>query len=438
MSSRQLVLLPLIAVTIIAGSYFVAHARSRTTTDAVDRLLFELADQPSPANAVATWSGRAAANPNGFIELTNLGNAHMRVARATGDISAYQRAEEAYRRALAMRPDYYPAGTGLAATLLALHEFDAALHLAETFTLDGRNPAALALVGDVYLALGDYSSAEAIYAQVAESGGEEMVLTRRAQLAWLHGDPQEALSLLRQATASADAAGDYRENLVWLRCQLGDLEFRTGDLDAAEHAFRQALKLAPTDHIALAGLARVAAARGELADARALYEQSVAIVPLPDTLAQLGDVASAQGDTAAAQQYYDTVLFIGSLDGESEQVYNRQLALFLANHGIDPDRAVDLTEREHQLRADVYGDDALAWALYAAGDAERAMSYIESALRLGTRDALLHYHAGMIALAVGRFSDASAHLTTALDINPHFDLVQARIARETLAELESR
>jgi hypothetical protein len=54
------------------------------------------------------------------------------------------------------------------------------------------------------------------------------------------------------------------------------------------------------------------------------------------------------------------------------------------------------------------------------------------ALRLGTRDARLFYHAGMIERALGNVGAAAGYLRLALDTNPHFHLRQADEARRTL------
>ena len=54
------------------------------------------------------------------------------------------------------------------------------------------------------------------------------------------------------------------------------------------------------------------------------------------------------------------------------------------------------------------------------------------ALSLGTRDAMLYYHAGMIYVGLGDSLRAQAMLNEALSINSHFDLLQSRVARETL------
>jgi Flp pilus assembly protein TadD len=111
-----------------------------------------------------------------------------------------------------------------------------------------------------------------------------------------------------------------------------------------------------------------------------------------------------------------------------------ELALFEADHG-DPARAVAMAQAAYDRRPTIYGADGLAWALYRGGDYAAAWPRSQEALRLGTRDALLYFHAGMIADALGDTDAARAHLQQALDINPAFSLVHAATARETLAAL---
>ena len=46
-------------------------------------------------------------------------------------------------------------------------------------------------------------------------------------------------------------------------------------------------------------------------------------------------------------------------------------------------------------------NDAHAWALHVNGRDAEALVWLARALALGTRNALFHYHAGMIHLALG-------------------------------------
>ena len=57
------------------------------------------------------------------------------------------------------------------------------------------------------------------------------------------------------------------------------------------------------------------------------------------------------------------------------------------------------------------------------------------ALRLGTQDARLFFHAGMIYHRLSKPSEAQAYLQRALRLNPHFHPLQAGIAKLTLEAL---
>ncbi|MGH2620755.1 MAG: hypothetical protein ACRDHG_09325, partial [Anaerolineales bacterium] len=144
-----------------------------------------------------------------------------------------------------------------------------------------------------------------------------------------------------------------------------------------------------------------------------------------------------QGEPALAQRQYDTVEFIGNLAEINRQIYNRQLANFYSDHDLDPDQALRLALTELEVRKDVFGYDAAAWAYFKNGQLDQAQEMIALAMRLGTRDAKLYYHAGMIAQARGDLTAAERLLSEALAINPAFDPLQARIARSVLADVSA-
>src|SRR6185436_8872252 len=93
--------------------------------------------------------------------------------------------------------------------------------------------------------------------------------------------------------------------------------------------------------------------------------------------------------------------------------------------------------REREGRADIYTADALAWCLYKKGKFSEAAAAIEQATRLGTRDARIFYHAGLIYDALGDQRRASRYLKLALNVDPSFDLLQAAVAKQKLDELNN-
>ena len=110
--------------------------------------------------------------------------------------------------------------------------------------------------------------------------------------------------------------------------------------------------------------------------------------------------------------------------------------MFWADHDMRLGEALAVAQREHETRKDIYTSDALAWCLYKNGRYQEAKAAIGEALRLGTRDPKLYYHAGMIALALGDKQSGIEHLKKALDINHSFDILQADIARAKLKEVQ--
>ena len=139
--------------------------------------------------------------------------------------------------------------------------------------------------------------------------------------------------------------------------------------------------------------------------------------------------------TAQAKGEYDTVEFIGKLQAINQVIYNRQLALFYANHNLHLEKSLEMAQKELENRKDIYAYDTDAWALYKNHRYSEAAQMIKEAMKLGTRDAMLYYHAGMIYRSLSEETQAAQMLSEALTINPHFDLLQAPIARGTLIDL---
>ena len=100
--------------------------------------------------------------------------------------------------------------------------------------------------------------------------------------------------------------------------------------------------------------------------------------------------------------------------------------------------ALALAHKEFEVRHDIYTWDALAWALYKNGKYQEASDAIDNALRPGTRDALLFFHAGMIASRLGQTSQAKERLQTALSINPQFHVIYSDVARQQLKMLQDQ
>jgi tetratricopeptide (TPR) repeat protein len=394
--------------------------------------------QGSPVDlAIRFHQQRAAQDPDDFLTYNRLAAAYIEKARETGDLTYYDLAERAATRSLVLVPGHPAAATAIAIVRFAQHRFAEALAQArQVLTLDGSDLFPWTVIGDVHVELGDYAEAAAAYARLLALSGPRHPHSRLAALHFLRGDPTAAIEAMQRAVRAA-AALPSREAVAWHHVQLGHLFFDVGDLARAERAYGDALATFPTYHAALAGLARVRAGQKRHADAVTLYEKAIGVIPLPEYAAALGDVLQAMGRPDDARRQHALVEYIGRLNALNQVVYNRELALFYADHDLKLDTALELARREADLRRDVYTWDVLAWALLKSGKPAEALTAMQQALRLGTRDARLYFHAGMIHLRLGQRDKAREFLERALATNPHFHVLHAETARRALEDLRA-
>lgn len=367
------------------------------------------------------------ADPKGY---NLLAAAFMQKTRETGDFSLNARAEESLKHSFRVAPDNYEGLKLQAALLLNYHRFAEALQTAERAqAMNPRDHDVYGAMVDALVELGDYPRAVDAAQKMVDLRPDTASYSRVSYLRTLHGDTKGAIEAMKMACEAASPANP--EGIAWCRVHLGDELMNDGQSKEAEREYDRALHSFPDYPLALAAKARARYAADDTDNAIVLYKRAAERLPLPEYIAPLGDLYLKLGRREEAKQQYDQVEFIekmGALDG----TYSRQLALFWADRDIRLDEALSIAERESAARNDIYTVDALAWCLYKKGRFNEAKTAIDKALRLGTRDPRLLYHAGMIALSTGDNQKAAEYLKQALAINPYFDVLQADVAREKL------
>jgi len=442
MNTRKTIILVLATAVFILGSYLFNH-NPFTAKAEPEQITIPVESVPAASHAmknsdeqIAFWQQKVQRDDRDYISLTYLGQAYLQRGRETGDAAAYSRAQAALEQALTLNPSYELTLAYLSASQIAQHNFSGALQTAQrVYEFDPGALQSLATIGDASLELGRYEEAEAAYKTLIEQAPGAAVFSRAARLAWLQGNTAAAIGWMQQAVDNANEIGLTGERLAWYQFQLGELYFNSGDVDSAQVQYAAAKQTLPDYYLVLMGEGKVAAAQGNYEQAIALYERLVARLPQPAFVAALGDFYALAGDETAAQTQYDTVAFIANLETTDQALVGRQIALFYANHDMNLDSALAAAEAELANRPDVYGYDVLAWTLFKNGRLDEAAAASEQALRLGTQEALFYYHAGMIAAAQGNHEQAKEYLATALDLNQHFDFLQAQITQETLQSL---
>ena len=113
-------------------------------------------------------------------------------------------------------------------------------------------------------------------------------------------------------------------------------------------------KRLPDYYRAAGALARVLAARANLSAATEQAESAVRILPDQSFLAQLGDLYKLTGRERDASAQYALIEKIAHLSEINGVLYNRQLALFYADHDMKSEVAYELASKEYKVRRDIW------------------------------------------------------------------------------------
>jgi tetratricopeptide (TPR) repeat protein len=396
---------------------------------------------------IAALQDRVKKSPTDYAAYNELGAAFFQKSRETGQIDYYDLAEQTLKKSLSLSPQDFQSAdplVNLALVYMGEHRFTDVLAITQkAIALGSGNLAAFAVEGDAYTDIGDYTQAAAAYSTVENLGRAVtspsqlayMLDSRKAYLNFLHGDSAEAIREMNSAISAGLQNRVPRENLAWLFFELGERCFQSGDLSSAEQAYSAGVAADPNHYRSLAGLAKVRAAQGRLPESVQLYQRSIAIIPFPPYVAELGDVYKKMGQQNEARQQYDLVEYIAHLSSLNQVLANRELALFYADHEIKLPQALEFARHELEVRHDIYTWDVLAWVLYKNGQLQQSASAIKNALTLNTNDPMLLFHAGMIYHALGKNSEAAQFLSLALKMNPHFHVFYGDIASQTLDDI---
>lgn len=235
-----------------------------------------------------------------------------------------------------------------------------ALRTAGQLALSARHSlAGVADLGRLYHVNGFNQEAEACWQVLRqEQPREARWCYYLADLRRAANDDDGTAALLAQ---TLQLAPDYAPALL----RLAELEFKTGDLDAAERHYARRLQLLPGDPYASLGLARVALQRDRRDEGRRLIERIVRDVPA----------------FATAHNLYAEML---AADGEAKAADKQRWLARLAGRFRDADDAW-----LEELRAWCYDPARLAvWASIddLTGHGDRGVAFLERAIKLAPHD----------------------------------------------------
>ena len=432
-SSRLLwALIPVLAVLAT-----LALMRSERPSDQRVELPFDFRQtaDTSTDTLISSLQAKIRENPKDFESHIRLANAYLQKVRETGDPTLYTKTEDLLDEARKLE-DHSPESFATRGSLaLARHDFAAALQNGtRALALDPENARYYGIVGDAQIEQGMYEEAINSYQEMVDRRPDFDSFSRVAYARELYGDPEGAIEAMEFAL---QAGSGTPENVAWAYVQLGNLWFTAGKLEEAQKEYTLSTRTVNAYAPALAGQAKIAAARGDLEQAATLYKQAFNRMPIPEYAIALGDVYAAMGERVKAEEQYDLVRNMDKLLRANGVDTDLEIALFNADHDIDLRMSLEKARAAYEARPSIHAADTLAWTLYKTGNYKEAREYSSEALKLETRDPLKLFHAGMISKALGEKERASTYLQQAVDLNPHFSLLYAEEAAYTLKTLKT-
>lgn len=364
-----------------------------------------------------------------------LASGYLLKSRETGDFGFNTRAQECVQKALTLNAQASDVINLKAQILVTEHRFLEALQVAEQAQeIDPQFPDVYGTLTDSLVELGRYDQAVKAAQKMVDLRPDTASYSRVSYLRWLHGDEEGAIEAMEQAVKAAPP--ENREQIAWCLVHLGQLWVYSKQPANAEACYAQALELFPGYPPALIAKGKVRFAAGDLSSAVDLVEQAMKRIPSPETAIILGNLYLKTSNYEAAHRQYETARYIETSGSTIGATYSRQMAIFWADRDQSLDQAVALVERELQARSDIFTCDAAAWCYAKQGRLTEAETWSKQALRLGTKDPQIHYHAGMIVARLGKLPEARKHLEQALSIDPAFDVIQAEVARQMLRQIK--
>lgn len=423
----------LVALVVVAALVRVEPSRGQRVQLPFD---FRSTAGTPTVDLIGSLQQRLRENPKDFDSHIALASAYLQRVRETGDPSLYAKMQDLLDRAEKLNGDS-PELFAMRGTLaLARHDFAGALEDGRrALALDPENARYYGIVGDAQIELGMYEEALGSYQEMVDLRPDFASFSRVAHARELYGDPEGAMEAMGFALQAGSGAP---ENTAWAHAQLGNLWFGSGDLEEAAKAYDLSARTVGDYAPALAGQAKIAAARGDLKRAAALYQRAFNRMPLSEYAIALGDVYAEMGDQRKAEEQYELVRGIDRLLRANGVNTDLETALFYADHDLDLRASLEKARAAYQARPSIHAADVLAWTMYKTGDYEQARRYSSEALKLGARDPLKLFHAGMIAKALGDDEQAQEYLQRAVDLNPNFSLLYGDDAATGLETLKAK
>ncbi len=372
-------------------------------------------------------------NPEDNKAKLQLAMAYIQQSRITGDHAYYDDASLILlNEVLEKDPKNFDALCGKTTVLLSQHHFTEGLASAQN--LVGKYPDAAfgyGLLVDANVELGNYEQAVIFADKLMSIRPDLRSYSRVSYLREIHGDYDGAKEAMNLAVKSGSIGLEQTE---WCRVQLGKLYEITGDLENATKHYQMAVAARENYPFAQAGLARVARLKGEGIEGVLLLEKANKAIIEPSLYDDLSDAYFVQNQRAKANEAAKTL--IKMLGGNHSDTTNHAPDKAIPAHGHYADKELaeaylKIDDLEHALLhanleyarrpENIDINEVMAWVQYKSGAFDKAIPYIEKALRTGSQKPELLWKAGQIFLKNNQEKRGNELIKKALNINKNLE-----------------
>jgi len=381
-------------------------------------------------NTKASMQGLLAklrANPGDQKSRLLLAEAYMQEGRVTGNHPYYDAAAvELLQQVRKADPENFEALCCEASLNLTQHHFSQGLALAQQAqALNPNSGYVYGLLTDANVELGRYDEAVKMADKMNQIRPDLTAYARVSYLREIFGDVPGAIQAMDMAVKAGYSGLEQTE---WSRVALGHLYEVSGHLPEAEGYYQQALVLRPNYAYALAGLARVAAARHDYATAIKDLRLARALVQdyaFTDELVNVYRLNNQPEEAdKMARESVNMLADAAQQANDNEQLghyTDRELAYaYLKTNELD--KALAHAKIEYTRRPDnIDVNETLAWVLYKRGAYAEAQKYMQVARRTHSQNPVLLCRAGLILTKTGQVAEGQALITKALNTAPYLN-----------------
>lgn len=354
-----------------------------------------------------------------------LATIYIQEGRATGDFAYYNEAALKYiNDVLAAEPNNFEAMMLKSVVELSQHHFAEGLQTAEKAkAINPYNAYVYGLITDGNVEMGNYEAAIASLDKMVSIRPDLRSYSRISYLREIHGQTEAAVTAMKMAV---EAGFPGEEATEWARVQLAQLYEKKGDLQQAEVQYQTALEQRPGYVYATAGLGNIALAKKDYSKAIEQYRAAIANLNDYSFRESLAQTYLLAGQKAKADEVLDHItkeLSNAAEAGEGSPDHHADYELaFVYLLKEQPSKALKHALKEYNGRPNnIEIAELVAWCHYKDGNPEKAHSFLQTAMRTGSKNPVLLCRAGIIYNALGEKEKAKNLLQEALRSNPGID-----------------